>query len=416
MEPEKRLILDTVALPQAGEGPGERARTRCAFVSTNSITQGEQVGVLWSWLLSKGMHIHFAHRTFQWSNEARGMAAVHCVIIGFGAFDVDQKTIHEYEDIRGEPHALRVANINPYLVDAADILLPRRAKPLCAVPEIRFGNMPIDGGHLVLDPFEKDELLRKDPDVAEYVRPYIGAEEFINGKERYCLWLKDVSPADLRLHPGLLSRVDAVKQFRQASKRPATRDLASTPSLFGFISHRDKENVIIPRMASERRQRIPIGYLPATTIVSDQCFMLADGGPFYFAILSSEMHMAWVRYVCGRLKSDFRYSNSIVYNNFPWPDQPADAQRQKIEAAAQAVLDARAQFPDATLADLYDPLTMPPVLVRAHQKLDAAVDAAYGKKSFKNDAERVAFLFELYQRYTSLLPGTAKPKRRRSPS
>ncbi|MHB1231475.1 MAG: class I SAM-dependent DNA methyltransferase [Burkholderiales bacterium] len=414
----------TSPLPQAGEGPGERA-THCAFVSTNSITQGEQVGVLWSWLLRKGMHIHFAHRTFQWSNEAKGMAAVHCVIIGFGAFDVEKKTIYEYEDIRGEPHAVAVTNINPYLVDAPDILLPRRAKPLCAVPEIRFGNMPIDGGHLVLDTFEKNELLQKDPDVVEYVRPYIGAEEFINGTERYCLWLKDVSPAELRSHPELLSRVNAVKQFRLASKRPATRDLAATPSLFGFISHRDKGNVIIPRMASERRQRIPIGYLPATTIVSDQCFMLADGGPYYFGILSSEMHMAWVRYVCGRLKSDFRYSNSIVYNNFPWPDLPSpgagappsptsgrgEVLREKIEAAAQAVLDARAQFPDATLADLYDPLTMPPVLVRAHQKLDAAVDAAYGKKSFKNDAERVAFLFELYQKYTSLLPGAPKLKR-----
>lgn len=333
------------------------------------------------------------------------MAAVHCVIIGFGAFDAEKKTIYEYEDIRGEPHAITARNINPYLVDAPDVLLTARRAPLGDVPEMANGGKPTDGGNLLMSDEEKRELLQAEPQAEKWIRPYLMGEEFINGISRWCLWLKNISPAELRAMPKVMQRVEAVKGMRLASTKAATVELASTPTLFGEIRQPSSLRYLaIPKVSSERRHFIPIGYLDASVVCGDKIFFVSDANLYTFGILSSTMHNAWMRYTCGRLKSDYSYSNTIVYNNFPWPDQPADAQREKIDGAAQAVLDARAQFPDATLADLYDPLTMPPVLVKAHQKLDAAVDAAYGKKNFKNDAERVAFLFELYQKYTSLLP------------
>ncbi len=396
-------------LPLAGEG----GKIRCAFVSTNSITQGEQVGVLWGWLLGHGMHIHFAHRTFQWSNEAKGVAAVHCVIIGFGPFDVAGKTIYEYEDIKGEPHAVNGANINPYLVDAPDVLLEKRSKPISAVPSMSFGNQPIDGGNLILSEEERNDLLELEPQAAPYVRVFLGAEEFLNRLPRYCLWLKDATPDELRRMPSVRKRIEAVKAFREASKRQATQELAQTPSQFAFASHPSTDYLLVPSVSSERRQFVPIGFMPPEVIASNLCLIVPQATLYHFGVLSSTMHNAWIRYVAGRLKSDYRYSAGIVYNNFPWPDSPIDAQREKIEAAAQAVLDARAQFPDASLADLYDPLTMPPALVKAHQKLDAAVDAAYGKKSFKSDAERVAFLFERHQALTAPVQVAAKLKRGR---
>ena len=394
-------------LPPAREGPGERARTRCAFVSTNSISQGEQVGVLWSWLLSKGIHIHFAHRTFQWSNEARGMAAVHCVIIGFGAFNVDKKTIYEYEDIRGEPHAVTVANINPYLVDAPDVVLTRRSTPICNVPEIGIGNKPIDDGNYLFSTEERDEFLKREPNAAKYFRRWLGADEFLNGYERWCLWLGDCPPNDLRQMPEAMARVEAVKQYRLASKSAPTRKLAEMPTRFHVEFMPTEPYMVIPEVSSERRKYIPFGFLNPDTLASNKLRLLPHANLYHFGVLSSDMHMAWTRYTCGRLESRYQYSIHIVYNNFPWPDQPSDAQREKIEAAAQAMLDARAEFPNASLADLYDPLTMPPALVKAHQMLDAAVDAAYGKKNFKNDAERVSFLFDLYLKYTTLLHGSA---------
>jgi len=414
--------------PSTGSG---RTGVRCAFVSTNSISQGEQVGILWGWLLSQGMHIHFAHRTFQWSNEAKGKAAVHCVIIGFGASNVDKKTIYEYADIQGEPHATLANNINPYLVDAPDILLESRTRPISAVPEMVYGNKPVDGGHLLLSPEGKAELLEREPQAEKWLRPLLGAEEFLNGKERWCLWLEGISPNELRAMPEVLKRVEAVREFRLHSPKKQTQERAATATL--FVENRQPEGgyILVPRVSSERRAFVPMGFLAGHTICTDLNNMIPFATLYHFGVLSSTMHNAWVRYVCGRLKSDYRYSNTIVYNNFPWPDisvgcavrtTPGTSQDstngahgapyKAIEAAAQAVLDARAQFPDATLADLYDPLTMPPALVKAHQKLDAAVDAAYGRKNFKNDAARVAFLFELYQKYTSLLPGETKPKQK----
>ena len=398
----------TLALPLPGGGD---SITRCAIVSTNSITQGEQVGVLWSWLLAQGIRIHFAHRTFQWSNEAKGMAAVHCVIIGFGAFDVDKKTIHAYEDIRGEPNAVAVRNINPYLVDAPDVVLVNRQHPICAVPEIGIGNKPIDGGNYLFTPEERDEFLQHEPKAAKWFRRWIGADEFLNGYERWCLWLGDCPPDELRKMPEAMKRVEAVRELRLASKSAPTQKLAATPTRFHVENIPEEPYLLIPRVSSERRAFIPIGFMTPDTLTSDTSLTIPSATLYHFGILTSTMHNAWMRTVCGRLKSDYRYSAGIVYNNFPWPEC-SDTQRGKIEEAAQAVLDARAQFPQSSLADLYDPLTMPPVLVKAHQSLDRAVDACYRKAAFTSDAQRMEFLFERYQQLTSLLPVDKKPRKR----
>lgn len=407
--------------PTGGEPP------RIAFVSTNSITQGEQVGVLWAWMLAQGVNLHFAHRTFKWANEARGKAAVHCVIIGFGLDDVSDKTIYEYEDIAGAPQVVAATNINPYLVDAANVVLPRRRTPICDVPEIGIGNKPIDDGNYLFTTEEKREFLKLEPTAVKWFRRWLGADEFLNGYERWCLWLGECTPSELRAMPEVLRRVQAVKKFRLESRSPGTQKLASTPTRFHVENMPRRPFLILPEVSSERRRFIPFGFCPPQTLCSNLVKLAPKATLFHFGVLSSTMHNAWVRSVCGRLKSDYRYSKDIVYNNFPWPDvgskqaaKPAIKAQSAIENAAQAVLDARAQFPDASLADLYDPLTMPPALVKAHQKLDAAVEKAYelsgGKKSYKNDAERVAFLFELYQRLTSLLPtqeqAQAMPRRR----
>ncbi len=388
---------------------------RCAFVSTNSITQGEQVGVLWGWMLAQDAKIHFAHRTFRWSNEAPGVAAVHCVIVGFGLSDVQARTIYEYEDIRGEPHAVAANNINPYLVDGPDVVLQRRSRPICDVPAISFGSMANDGGHLLLSAAERASLLHDNPLAGRWLRPFLGADEFINGLSRWCLWLNDCPPAMLRTMNGVLQRVTSVRSYRQASRRETTRRLAEMPTLFGENRQPTSSYVLIPRHSSERRAFVPMGFLEPSTVCGDANMLVANATRYHFGILTSTMHNAWVRYTCGRLESRYRYSAAIVYNNFPWPDSPTDAQRAAIEAAAQGVLDARAQFPGSTLADLYDPLTMPPPLLNAHRKLDAAVDAAYGCKGMKTDAERVAFLFELYQRITSLLPAAPAVRRASAP-
>ena len=388
--------------------------TSAAFVSTNSITQGEQVGVLWGWLLAQGVYIHFAHRTFAWSNEAKGKAAVHCVIIGFGRSERADKVIYEYEDIKGEALAVPASNINPYLVDAPSVVLARRTQPICDVPRIAMGNQPIDDGNYLFTTVERDAFIALEPASAQWFRRWLGADEFLNGYERWCLWLGDCPPEQLRAMPHALKRVQAVKAFRLASKSPPTRKLADTPTRFNMENIPDVPYLVIPEVSSERRIYIPFGFERPETMCSNLVKMATNITLYHFGVLSSTMHNAWVRAVCGRLKSDFRYSASIVYNNFPWPDPNPKAQTA-IEKAAQMVLDARAQFTSSSLADLYDPLTMPPTLTQAHAQLDKAVDSAYaqvgGKKVWKNDAERVAFLFERYQQLTSLLPAL-KTKRR----
>jgi hypothetical protein len=396
--------------------------TQAAFVSTNSITQGEQVAVLWGEMQRLGMHIHFAHRTFQWSNEASGKAAVHCVIVGFGPQEQAVKTIYEYEDVKGLPHAVPAKRINAYLVDAPDVLLNKRRTPICNVSEMTNGSKPTDGGHLLLDDADKETLLALEPQAAPWISPFLGAEEFINKTARWCLWLVDCPPKELRLMPEVMKRVQAVKAMRLASTDKQTQQDAGTPTLFQKIRQPKSHYLLIPSVSSERRNYVPIGFMDANVIVSNLVYAVPDATLFHFGVMTSAMHNAFMRFTCGRLKSDFRYSNTIVYNNFPWPgfagEPLSDKHRQAIEQAAQGVLDARAQFADASLADLYDPLTMPPALLKAHQKLDTAVDAAYvpsgGKKTYASDAERVAFLFELYQRITSFLPVPAVKKTRKA--
>ena len=395
----------------------QHPQTETALVSTNSTTQGEQVGALWGWMLAQGVKINFAHRTFSWTNEARGKAAVHVVIIGFALHDINSKIIYEYEDIKGEPHAVEAKRINPYLVDATEIFIENRRQPISTIPEIVFGSMANDGGFLILQDDEKENLIKSQPLAAKWIRPFLGAEEFINNKSRWCLWLADINPSELRTIPEVYERVLSVKKHRLSSNRAATNKLANTPYLFGEIRQPSSIYLMLPRVSSELRKFIPIGYLPPEIIASDAALTISNATLFHFGILTSTQHNAWMRTVAGRLKSDYRYSAKLVYNNFPWPT-PTDAQRSAIETAAQGVLDARARYPDSSLADLYDPLTMPPELVKAHAKLDKAVDAAYRYKGANSDAERVAFLFGLYQDLIGALAkateSNPKPKRARS--
>ena len=444
-------------------GRAPKDKVKIAFVSTNSITQGEQVAVLWGWLLGQGVKIHFAHRTFQWQNEARGMAAVHCVIIGFALFDAAGKRIFDYPDIKGDPHETAAVNINPYLVDAVDVLIEKRTVPICRVPDISYGSMANDNGHLILNDEEKQQLLLECPQAKDWLRKYMGGDELLNGWHRWCLWLERANPTELRKMSPVMRRVEEVKKFRLSSGRTTTVELAQYPALFGEIRQPASRYLAIPKVSSENRTYLPIAMLEPEIIANGSLLVIADGDSYTFGVLSSQMHMAWMRYVAGRLESRYQYSNQIVYNNFPWPelgtaissvrtersrpsagevevhverpstaaadavyaqderfkklsaqDERSGKLRAGVETAAQGVLDARQQFPDASLADLYDPVAMPPALRQAHATLDRAVDAAYGKRNFNSDAERVAFLFDLYQKYTTLLPAAEKPKRSRA--
>jgi hypothetical protein len=370
-----------------------------AFVSTNSICQGEQVPILWPELMNKhGIRINFAHQTFKWWNEARDRAAVYCVIIGFSHTDRKDKCIFHYADIAGNPVEASAREINPYLLDAPMVFIDKRTSPLCEVSEMVFGNMPNDGGNFLLSEEEKTAILEAEKEAAAVIRPFMGAEEFINNVPKYCIWLDGVSPEKYGKSKLVKERIEKVYKARAGSKREATRKLAAFPTLFGEIRQPSTDYLLIPRVSSERRWYIPIGFLKKEVIAGDTCLVIPNATQYEFGILTSGIHMAWMRYTCGRLKSDYRYSASIVYNNFPWPS-PTAKQKKAIEKAAQAVLDTRAAFPESSLAALYDPLTMPPGLVKAHQSLDKAVEKGYGKE-FTNDADRVAHLFYLYQTLT----------------
>ncbi len=372
---------------------------RCAFVSTNSICQGEQVGVLWEWILNQGLTIFFAHRTFSWSNEARGNAAVHCVIVGFASDDITPKWLFSYEDIKGESLRSQAKMINPYLVDGPSLILPNRSKPLCLVPSIGIGNKPIDGGNYLFSTEERDAFLKIEPQAQSLFLRWIGADEFLNGYERWCLWLGDCSPAELQALPEAMKRVQAVQQARLASKSPPTQKLAATPTRFHVENFPSSPFLVIPEVSSERRLYLPIGFEEPPTVCSNLVKILPNATLYHFGILSSLMHNAWMRTVCGRLKSDYRYSVGIVYNNFPWPEKPNEKQCKAVEAAAHGVLKARSCFPDSTLAQLYDPVTMPPSLTKAHHALDQLVDKAYGNFKFESEGARMSFLFQLYQKY-----------------
>lgn len=386
------------------------APIKVAFVSTNSVVQGEQVGILWGELFSRQqVKIHFAHTTFKWSNEARGNAAVYCVIIGFANFDTDEKRLFTYEDISGEPHEKTVKNLNPYLVEGKDLVLLSRKKPISSVPPIINGSKPVDGGNLIFTDAEKNEFLRIEPEAEKLFKVFAGADDFINGKTRWCLWLKDFPPNELRKFPKVLERVEAVKNLRLKSQKEYTRKAALTPTLFEQIRQPQSDYILIPRHSSENRLYLPVGFLSKEVIVADSATFIPNATLYHFGMIASKMHMAWVKYTCGRIKSDFRYSNSIVYNNFPFPLTPTDTQKKKVEEAAQGVLDARAKYPGSSLADLYDPVTMPPDLVRAHQALDKAVDLCYRPQAFPNELGRIEFLFGLYEQYTApMFGGTGK--------
>ena len=406
----------------------QNPQVQTAFVSTNSICQGQQVEILWGSLLKQGIEIHFAHRTFQWTSQAAGKAAVHCIIVGFRQKPQmpSEKTLYDYPDIKGEPQKHAAANINPYLIDAPDVIIAKRSRPIHCEPDMVNGSKPTEGGNLILSTDEKDSLIAAEPLAEQYIRPFIGADEFLNGKTRWCLWFQGISDVkrnhDLKQMPKVQARIQAVKTMREASSDKQTQKDAATPWLFQKIRQPSDGNfLIIPRVSSESRRFIPIGYLSYETVVSDLVFTLPNATLYHFGILSSTMHNAFMRTVAGRLKSDYRYSNTVVYNNFPFPescrmpsenDRP-DPTRAAVEAAAQAVLDARGQYrreareaglPEPTLAELYAPDAGYTTLDKAHAALDKAVDKAYGYKTGKNtddEAERVAFLFELYRKATA---------------
>ncbi|NOT01094.1 MAG: class I SAM-dependent DNA methyltransferase [Phycisphaerales bacterium] len=400
-----------IALKYMRRNPAVRA----SFVSTNSITQGEQAGILWPLLFGGGLSIGFAHRTFAWVSEARGGAHVHVVIIGFSIEDTGPKFIWEYDADPERPVRSPVPFIGPYLVSARSVL-PNRTRPISRVPAMKFGNMPNDDGNLLLETRDAcDEIVESCPEAAPFIREIICAREFLNGKRRWCLWLVDAPPAMIRRCLPIRRRVEAVRRYRSVSNRMTTRSLAESPALFGELRQPTSRYVLIPRHSSEKRAYVPMSYFDADVIAHDSCLTLPNASLYHFGVLSSAMHMAWVRQVCGRLESRYRYSAKLVYNNYPWPTDVTDAQRRRVAELGQAVLDARSQHPDATLADLYDPDAMPPALRRAHDRLDRAVDACYRRQPFDSERQRLEHLFELYEQLVSpLVPVTrrARPKRR----
>ena len=364
-----------------------------AFVSTNSITQGEQVAAVWKPLYERfHIHIDFAHRTFIWDSEASQKAHVHCVIVGFSTkLNTKERVLYSSDRFQ------IVNNINAYLVNAPDIFVESNKKPICDVPEMVYGNKPTDGGFLFLTPEEKAEAIKKEPDIEKYIKKIYGATEYINNKERYCLWLVGISPAEIRKSHFITERVERVREFRLNSTKAATKDSANTPTLFQEIRHPKTEYIIIPRHSSENRRYIPFGFVSPDIVVNDAVQIIPGATLYHFGILMSNVHMAWMRTVCGRIKSDYRYSKDIVYNNFPWPT-PTLEQKAKIEQTAQAILNARAMYPNNCLADLYDPLAMPEPLLKAHIANDRAVMQAYGLSvKDTSEADCVAFLMKRYQ-------------------
>lgn len=371
---------------------------KVAFVSTNSITQGLQTGILWNELCRNwSIKIIFAHRTFSWTNEAKGVAAVHCVVVGFATkeFDNKPKYLFDYVDIKGEPKAVLVKNINPYLVDAQDLFIKAQTKPICKVPEMNFGNMPADGGEFLFTDEEKNAFLQIEPNAAKFMKPLLSASEFLNGKNRWCLWLKNAKPEELKGLKHVMKKIDNVKTIREASSRP---QLAKTPQLFAQITQPDNVSfILVPAHSSENREYVPMGLFDSEYIVHNSCLLVPNADLYLFGCMSSLMHVAWLKYVGGRLKSDYRYSKDVVYNNYPFPKDISEKQKAAIEKAAQSVLDARAVCVGSSLADMYNALTMPKGLHDAHKALDKAVDKAYRAEAFKSELERIGFLFDRYE-------------------
>ena len=368
---------------------------QAALVSTNSITQGEQVAAIWKPMFEKfGMHFDFAWRTFRWDSEANMKAHVHCVIIGFSCFD---KTKSAKKIFLNESQFIEAKNINGYLLDAPTIFIEKKSKPICDVPEMLRGSQPTDDGNLILSVDEKEEYIKKEPQGEKFLRPFMMGKDFIERKPRWCFWLVDANPSELKKCPILIERIEAVRDFRAKSTKAATRQKAETPTLFDEIKDCKTNYVAIPVVSSERRRYIPIEYLTANIIAGNKLFQMPNATLFHFGVLTSNVHMSWMRAVCGRLEMRYSYSNTIVYNNFPWCN-PTEAQKARIEQTAQGILDARAKYPEASLADLYDELTMPPELRKAHQANDKAVMQAYGFSIKMTESECVAELFKLYEK------------------
>lgn len=370
----------------------QRTNIEVSFVSTNSIIQGEQVPILWEEMFSKFcVIINFAYRPFVWNSEARDRAAVHCVIIGFALFNRAEKVLYESNVPRV------VDKINGYLVNAENVFIQLRGKPQPGLPKLVQGNKPWDGGNLILSAEERTELINKYPNADSFIKPFVGSQEFIKGKIRFCLWLKGVSPKEYRGIPDIMERLKKVAEVRRKTKTVAVQALAEVPMLFAQIRQPDSNYILIPETSSSSRKYIPIGFMPKEVIASNSTLVATGANIYHFGILTSNVHMAWMRTVCGRLKSDYRYSPS-VYNNFPWPT-PTNEQRAKIEQTAQSILDARALYPDCSLADLYDEATMPPELRKAHQQNDKAVMQAYGFWGKLNtESACVAELMKMYQK------------------
>lgn len=369
---------------------------RAALVSTNSVSQGESVANLWKPLLENDVHIDFAYRTFQWDSEAKIKAHVHCVIIGFSIAPYNKP-----KKIFIDERYQIAKNINGYLLDAANVYVESRNKPICNIPEIGIGNKPIDGGYYLFEKEEMEQFIRKEPEAKKYFRPWYGSKEFINRSPRYCLWLGECSPNELRKLPLCMERIKAVREYRLSSPSKGTVKLAEKPTRFHVENMPKGQYIVIPEVSSQRRRYVPMGYMDSSVLCSNKVRLMPDADLYEFGILESNVHMAWMRVICGRLKSDYDYSIKIVYNNFPWPE-PTAQQRQKIEQTAQAILDARALYPDSSLADLYDELTMPPELRKAHRLNDMAVMEAYGfakgSEPYRNEAACVAELMKLYQK------------------
>lgn len=395
-------------------------KARIGFVATNSITQGEQVAQLWPLLFGRsGLEISFAHRTFAWGSDARGKAHVHVVILGLTRRDDEPQTkrLFSYDDISGNPTESRHAALTPYLFDASGVndkhlVVDETSRPLCGQPQLEMGSQPIDDGNYIFNAEEKSAFLREEPDAEKYLHPFIGSEEFINGIERWILSLGNAPPAELRSMPAVMERVSEVKKFRLRSKRKLTLKLAEMPTQFQATVAPQCSFLVIPEVSSEKREYVPIGWLEPPTIPSNLVRVLQEADLWHFAIVTSRMHMAWLRLIGGRLKSDYRFSIGIVYNTFPWPTA-TEAQRAKVRSLAQSVLDARKQFPGSTLADLYDVDAMPPQLRQAHRALDAAVDRLYRAAEFAGDRDRVEYLFQLYEKLVAPLTATGPKKRRR---
>lgn len=425
---------------------------KAALVSTNSITQGEQVAAIWKPMFEQfGMHFDFAYRTFRWDSEANIKAHVHCVIIGFSCkkeCHTDSELLTQFQKeskkdfplgksnpcdnkkiFLNESQFIEAKNINGYLLDAPDIFIENSKKPLCDVPEMQKGSIPVDGGNLIIEAEDYEDFINKEPQAKQFIKPLVGSEEFINNKKRWCLWLVGANPSDLKKCPLIMERVQKVKEMRLASTKEATRKFANYPTRFMELRQPETDYLLVPRVSSEQRRYIPIGYMPKDVISTDANMVLPNATLYHFGVLTSNVHNAWMRAVCGRLKSDYRYSNTIVYNNFPWPQQfkidnsklkmengkwtisgedlPADKKELSIFHSqlsiintAQAILDARAKYPDSSLADLYDETLMPPELRKAHQANDRAVMAAYGFSTKMTESECVAELFKMYETLT----------------